>query len=242
MTRLRGDSPMACRATGLRVLTGTLILAGALILALAGCAGGFHSSARPEQVYFLRAKSAAPESAPTAKPALTLRVVRPAAGPGLESSHIVLLEPDRRMSFYMASRWAAPLPDLVEELAVETLRSSAAWAVVQASESGFPADYLLQIRIRSFGADYTNSAAPDVRVAFDCTIGRRSGREIIATFSAEGSSRAAANKLGDVVTAFEEATNTALAAMEKRASEAVRTDAPGTEPQKVDSPVPSISR
>jgi cholesterol transport system auxiliary component len=212
------------------------VLAGVSFVATAGCTGGFHSSARPEQVYFLRADTTAPP-ADSAHPAVTLRVARVVAGPGLETSHIVLLESDRRMSYYMASRWAAPLPEVVEELAVESLRSSGAWQAVQSSESGFPSDYLLQIRIRAFESDYTASAAPDVQVAFDCTLGRRSGREIVSTFAAVGSAKTAANKLADVVAAFEQATNAALASMTKQASEAVRRDV-----QKVDSPVPSINR
>ena len=212
------------------------VLAGMLLAAAAGCTSGFHSSARPEQVYFLRANTPA-LTTDAAHPALTLRVARVVAGPGLETSHIVLLETDRRMSYYTASRWAALLPEVVEELAVETLRSSGAWQAVQSSESGFPSDYLLQIRIRAFESDYTASAAPDVQVALDCTLGRRSGREIVSTFAAEGSAKAAANKLGDVVAAFEQATNAALASMTKQASDAVRRDA-----QKVDSPVPSINR
>jgi len=211
------------------------VLGSVLLLAAIGC-NGFHSTARPEQVYFLRAHGTPPPG-DAARPAVTLRVARVVAGPGLETSHIVLLESDRRMSYYMSSRWAAPLPEVVEEMAVETLRSSGEWEAVQSSESGFPSDYLLQIRIRAFESDYTAAATPDVQVAFDCTIGRRSGREIVSTFSAEGSAKAAANKLSDVVAAFEEATNAALTSMTRQAGDAVRRDA-----QKVDNPVPSISR
>jgi ABC-type uncharacterized transport system auxiliary subunit len=220
----------SCRGTAIRVFGGVLLLAAL------GC-NGFHSTAPPEQVYFLRA-NATPPAADAARPAVTLRVARVVAGPGLETSHIVLVESDRRMSYYMASRWAAPLPEVVEELAVETLRSAGAWEAVQSSESGFPADYLLQIRIRAFESDYTAAApAPEVQIALDCTLGRRSGREIVSTFAAVGSAKAAANKLADVVAAFEQATNAALDSMTRQASDAVRRDA-----QKVDSPVPSIRR
>jgi hypothetical protein len=97
---------------------------------------------------------------------------------------------------------------------------------VQTSDSAFPSEYLLQIRIRRFDADYASgsagrgAAAPQVHVAFDCTLGRRSGREVIATFAAEASANAAANKVGDVVAAFEVAVNTALSAVAARAAEA----------------------
>jgi cholesterol transport system auxiliary component len=213
-----------------------------LLLALAGCTGLLHSNAAPEQVYYLRARAAASESARPANLA-AVRVGRPVPGPGLDSSHILLLESDRRMSYYTASRWPAVLPEVIEDLTAETLRASGSWADVQTSESAFPSEYLLQIRIRRFDADYPSSSAgrsatpPEVHVAFDCTLGRRSGREVIATFAAEGSANAAANKLSDIVAAFEDAVNAALAAVATRAA-----DAAYGAGQKVDSPVTSIKR
>ena len=121
------------------------------LLLLAGCSGLLRSNVPPEQVYYLRARMAATANAhPANLPAV--RVGRPVPGPGLDSSHIMLLESDRRMSFYTASRWPAVLPEVVEELTVESLRESGSWSDVQSSESSFPAEYLLQIRIRRFDA------------------------------------------------------------------------------------------
>jgi cholesterol transport system auxiliary component len=208
-----------------------------LLITTAGCSV-FRSSAPAEQVYYLRAHTQA--SAPGARPAPApaLRVARPVAGPGLDTPRIVLVESDRRMSYYTASRWPAPLPEVLEALAVESLNASGSWGSVQSSESPFPFDYVLQIRIRRFEADYTGgSSAPVAHVALDCIVGRREGREIIATFVAEGSTPAAANRLHEVVAAFEDATNTALESLTTRASAAVHDAA-----QKVESPEPSISR
>jgi ABC-type uncharacterized transport system auxiliary subunit len=212
------------------------------LLLLAGCSGLLRSNVSPEQVYYLRAKVAAPESArPANLP--SVRVGRPVPGPGLDSSHIMLLESNRRMSFYTASRWPAVLPEVVEELTVEALRASSSWSDVQSSESSFPADYLLQIRIRRFDADYETGGAahagapPQVHVVLDCTFGRRSGREVISTFVAEGSAGAAANKLSDVVAAFEDAANVALSSVVTHVA-----DAAAAADQKVDSPVTSITR
>jgi ABC-type uncharacterized transport system auxiliary subunit len=94
---------------------------------------------------------------------------------------------------------------------------------VQGSASPFPADYLLEIAIRRFEADYTGGqAAPVVHVVLDCTIGRRSGRDVIASFVAEGSAAATTNKLSAVVGAFEAAANTAFATVSAHASEAIQ--------------------
>ena len=216
-----------------RVL-GFLTCAG-LLITVSGCTGLFHSTARPEQVYFLRAAAATgvegAVGTPQARPVLTesIRLARPTPAPGLDSSHIVLLESDRRMSYYMASRWPAPLPEMVEELALQALMASASWTAVQASGSQFPTDFILQIRIRDFEADYgqtagtgANAIAPEVHVALECTLGRRSGRDVVATFLVEGSAKADSNRLAQVVAAFEQATSVALTSMATRTVEAVR--------------------
>ena len=212
--------------------------------ALGGCAGGLHSDAPPTQVYVLRA-AASPQADLVGRPDASLRLGRPIAGPGLDSDHIVLVQSEHRMSYYVGSRWPAGLPEVVEALAVDTLRTSGAWSTVQDSSSTFSADYLLQIVIRRFEADYTaNAGQPDVHVVLDCTVGKRAGREILASFVAEGSSTAAANRLGDVVSAFQDAANQALGGIAERTSQAVRgaSEHHVTSSQNVETPVPSITR
>jgi cholesterol transport system auxiliary component len=202
---------------------------------MAACSGGLHSDAPATQIYVLRA-SVHPQAQLT-RPTASLHVSRPMAGPGLDSDHILLVQSDHRMSYFLASRWPADLPGVVESLAVDTLRTTGAWATVQDSGSAFSSEYLLQIVIRRFEADYSvSSSAPEIHVVFDCTVGRRTGREVIASFVAEGSSTAAANRLGDVVSAFEDASNKALADIAEHTAQAVQTS------QKVETPVPSITR
>jgi cholesterol transport system auxiliary component len=199
----------------------TVALVAALVLA--GCAGGLRSDAPAVQTYFLRVVP--PRAAPAPTPAAgSLQVARPLPAPGLAGDAIVVVQPDRRIDAYAASRWAGSLPDLVESLAVETFRSRGEIATVVDSRSAFPAEWLLQVRIRRFDAQYTSAGgAPRVVVALDCTLGRRVDRDIVATFAAEGSAQASDNRLGAVVAAFEQAANEALAAMAARSAETVRT-------------------
>jgi cholesterol transport system auxiliary component len=202
---------------------------------LAACSGGLRSDTPATQVYVLRAATH-PQSQLTHANA-SLHVGRPIAAPGLGSDHILLVQSDHRMSYYVASRWAADLPSVVEALATDSLRSSGAWSTVQTSASAFSSDYLLQIVIRRFEADYSVSAnAPEVHVVLDCTVGRRAGREVIDSFLAEGSAKASANRLGDVVAAFEDASNKALDEIAVRIAQAVKAS------QKVETPVPSMTR
>jgi cholesterol transport system auxiliary component len=213
-----------------------------LCLGLTGCSGLFRSNAKPEQIYYLRppaapvatasaASAAAAMAAPATATPASLRVVRPLADPGLDTTHIMLVQADHRMNFYGGSRWPAPAPELIEALAAQTLRASGEWASVEGSASPFPADYLLQMRVRRFEADYTQGGeAPSAQVVLDCTVGRRQGREVLATFTVAGSAAAGTNHLSQVVAAFEQATGAALNALAQQSAQAVRLDpARGTE-------------
>jgi ABC-type uncharacterized transport system auxiliary subunit len=154
----------------------------------------------------------------------------------------MLVQADHRMNFYIGSRWPAPVADVLEALAVETLRASGAWTSVEDSTSPFPSDYLLQVAVRRFEADYTaGGAVPEVHVTLDCIIGRRAGRDVVATFMVSGAALATANRLSDVVSAFEQATGAALGALSQQAPQAVRAAAEQAA-QNQDRPTPSISR
>lgn len=195
-------------------------------LTVAGCSGLLRSGAPPVQVYTLRASDASANGSADSVPAgsVSLRVAHPFAAPGLGTSQIVLLQPDHRMNVYAASAWAADAPALVESLATQTLRASGNWGSVEDAESPFPSDYLLQISIRRFDADYAagSDTPPTVHVTLDCTLGAEDGRTILASFVADGSAVAAANKLSEVVAAFQQAADQALTSMSQRASAAER--------------------
>jgi cholesterol transport system auxiliary component len=229
-----------------------------LCLCLTGCTGLFKSTARPEQIYFLRAPSEVNSGAPSAagtsgaptssgapapaSSATSLRVGRPNPAPGLDTPHIMLLQADHRMNFYTGSRWPAPVPDVIEALAAQTLRASGAWASVEYASSPFPSEYLLQLTVRRFEADYTDGgAAPVVYVILDCALGRREGREVIATFTVSGSAPATANRLSDVVAAFEQATDAALSSLSQKAAQVVQADLQRAT-QNDENPAPSSSR
>ena len=198
-------------------------LAGALVGSLAGCTGLFHSNAPPEQVYYLRATADSQGAGTPAPVAASLRFNRPTVNPGLESTQIMLVQSDRRMSYFLASRWPVPTANMIETLGVEKLRASHLWQSVADSTNGFPSDYVLLVTVRHFEADYTGGGTvPDVHVVLDCIVGKREGREVIASFLAEGSATASANRQAAVVAAFETATNAAIDSLSMQTVEAVR--------------------
>jgi len=207
-----------------------------MLLFVAGCTI-LQSKAPPQQIYFLRATgleggngSAGPHAAQPAHasdgagPLPSILVSRPSADPGLGSELIMLIRSDNRLDYFAASRWAADLPEVVETLAIDTLRESGNWSAVHESPSPYLADYLLDINIRRFEADYTASTngVPRVNVVLDCTVAHRRGRDVITTFVAEAAVQASENRLAAVVAAFEQAANQALAIVAKRTAELAR--------------------
>jgi cholesterol transport system auxiliary component len=222
-------------------------LVAVLGLLLAGCSGGLHSSAPPEQAYLLRAPPAAPPGSVPAVAGGLLRVARPLAVPGLTSDRIMAVRAGQRLDAYARSRWAGPLPEVVAALTVETLRASGRFASVEEDRSPIAADYVLRMTLRHFEAEYLSAGAtegaiaaappPTLRVTLDCLIERHRDGRVIASFVADASTVATANRLGSVVEGFEKSARAALAQAVEQTADAIASDA-----QKFASPVPSTNR
>jgi cholesterol transport system auxiliary component len=226
-----------------RFVSLALVMLGSLGALLSGCSG-LHADAPPAQIYILRATARAAEDAPPAANAPTIQVSRVSADPGLTTQLITHVRSDHRLDYYLGSRWASDLPEVVETLAIDTLRASGAWSAVHESPTPFLADYVLQINVRRFEADYTDGGvAPKIHVVFDCTLARRLGRDLVASFVAEGVAPAEENRLSAVVAAFEQAANAALTTMADRSAAALRAAPPvAATPQNVEIPVDSMIR
>ena len=145
-----------------------LLICGSLLTA---CGGLFESTLAAPQTYVLRVPPRATPPATAGDRLGTLRVHRPDAGPGLNSELIALLRSDRRFDFYSATRWAAPAPDLVESLIVDSLRGSALFSAVFDDSSPYAPHYTLRCALSRFEADYTSGGdAPTVHTRLDCTL------------------------------------------------------------------------
>jgi cholesterol transport system auxiliary component len=188
-------------------------------LLLAGCGGLFESTLAAPQTYVLRVPPRATPAASVSAHPGTLRVQRPEAGPGLNTELVALLRSDRRFDFYSATLWAAPAPDLVESLIVDSLRGSGLFSAVFDDSAPYAPHYTLRCALSRFEADYTaGGTAPTVHTRLDCTLGRHRDRLMLANFTAQGSAVAGADRINAVIAAFESATAMALAEIERQAA------------------------
>ncbi|HVN99955.1 MAG TPA: ABC-type transport auxiliary lipoprotein family protein [Steroidobacteraceae bacterium] len=204
----------------MRTLPIAAAAAGAALALAAGCAG-FHSNEAVTQTYVLResarhAGAAAPADAAVATaaagaaPTATLQVLRPLAAPGLDTDQIALLRDTQRLDYFSASRWPAPLPDLLQTLAIDALRAAGHYRAVQPDATAFVADQVLQIEIRHCEVEYSPEGSPVVHVQLLATLGQRADRTLVASVVAGSSKPAAANRMQAVVAAFQEAVGDAL--------------------------------
>lgn len=181
-----------------------------------GCSGLLHRDAVVDQTYLLRPPPSPPAVATPVSAAPSLRIGRTLAAPGLESDRVLLVRSDHRMDYFAGSRWVAPIPQMIEDLAAATLRETGAWSSVHDSQGAFPTDYFLQLDIRRFEADYSAGEVPKIFVVLDCTLGKRADREAVKHFVAQSSVSADANRMSSVIDAFESASQTALSMIAER--------------------------
>ncbi|HWN47376.1 MAG TPA: ABC-type transport auxiliary lipoprotein family protein [Steroidobacteraceae bacterium] len=201
--------------------------------ALTACSGVFESKLDAPQAYVLRLPPATAPAAAANGGSVLLQ--RPQAGPGLDSDRIALLRSDQRFDFYAASRWAAPAPDLIESVMLDALRATGAFSAVFDDSAPYAPVYNLRCGLRRFESDYTSERggaggrAPTVHVALDCTLGRRRDRQLLASFTAQGSSVAGEDRLSAVVAAFEAATATAMKELGRAIVDALAAEKPTSE-------------
>jgi ABC-type uncharacterized transport system auxiliary subunit len=199
-------------------------------LFLTACGGLLETTIPAPQSYVLRLPARPTPATPSR--AGTLLLQRPEPGPGLDSDRIVLLRSDSRFDTYAASRWATAAPDMLEALIVESLRGGGAFSAVFDDTSPYAPVYDLRCTMRRFEADYTAETKdlnmggnwPVVFVTLDCTLGRHRDRTLLASFTAQGSAPARADRLNDIVAAFGAATLTAVNELERQVAAAVASE------------------
>lgn len=189
---------------------GSLLALLPVLAALSGCFSGLNSKAPAQQRYVLQPAAVAVAAAPTA-PIAALQVMRPTVAPGLAGDGIAVVRPGARLDFYSNARWAVDAPAALQSLLIEGLRSAGRFATVEAEGGPFATQYLLSLDLTHFEARYGADGPPTIEVELVASLGRRSDRSVLQSFTAHSSVRADADRMQSVIAAFEQATGDALA-------------------------------
>lgn len=207
----------------------------AITLLVAGCGSLFASRGVAPVTYVLRpsfdSAQFAISAAVSPKAGQPIVRVESAAAPGYATDAILATLPDRRLDIFAASRWPDVLPRVIENLAVQALRT----AGIAAHEVAAPvaSTHSLRITARRFDAEYRDSATPPmVRIILDVVVLRGADRQVVGQFTVEAEAPAAANRMAPIVTAFEAAAKQALSAVATRVAEAVARDVTARTPDR----------
>ena len=135
-----------------------------------------------------------------------IAVARPRAPSSLDTEQVAVRRPNLGFDYYRGLRWSEPAPEMLQRLLVATLAADGRFAATFAAPARVPAEYLLDVELRRFEAEYTDpEAAPTVRVEAQFTLVASAGRMRLASFTLEASDVALQNRQGAVVAAFDRA-------------------------------------
>jgi cholesterol transport system auxiliary component len=192
--------------------------------ALSACTGSLLETELPASSLHVIAPAPAPPRAQTPL-AVDLTIGTPHVAPGLETDRIAVLK-GRQLDYYRAARWGAPTRALLHTFLVDSFEDRGMFRSVTAEQARVAADYVLDIDVRDFQAEYaSDSGAPTVRVAMLGRVIRVVDRKLVATIAASADSVATDNRLHAVTAAFEAATQKVAAELVQQTAAAVAGDA-----------------
>lgn len=199
--------------------------AGIVLAALvaSGCASSLLDSDMPPSANYVL--SPAPLAASTVAPTqVDLSIGRPDLSPGLDTPRIAVLK-GRQLDYYRSVRWGDSATAVLQALLVGSLEDQRLFRSVTAEQARVAGDYVLDVEVRDFQAEYeSESAAPVVHVSMTGRLIRVVDRKLVATLSSEAQDRASDNRMTAVVGSFEAATHKVAIELAQKTAVAIAGD------------------
>ena len=175
---------------------------------LSGCAGLIPGQQQPPRLFRLTPKSTFSEDLPVVDWQLVVEV--PISHAGLNTTRIALNRNATELEYYARSSWADLAPNMAQTLTVESFENSDRIVAVGRDSLDLRADYVLKLELREFQAEYLEADQPSAHVRINAKLVRMPERAIIGSFSADDIVAAKANRMEDIVTAFDDALGTVM--------------------------------
>ncbi|MEE2526253.1 ABC-type transport auxiliary lipoprotein family protein [Hyphobacterium sp. HN65] len=155
--------------------------------------------------------------------AVIVGVQRPLTPRALSTDMIAMSQSRGQLVFIDGAEWITPVPRLVQDLIVESMDAFEPTLIAARPEDGVRAEFELATELRSFEANYLNGpdAAPTVIVRLRARLIRSSDRRLVAVDAIGAQSAARSNRIGDIVGAFDAASQEAMASVAQWTAEQV---------------------
>jgi cholesterol transport system auxiliary component len=152
-----------------------------------------------------------------------LSIGRPDVAPGLDTNRVAVLR-GRQLDYFRAAQWGGSVAEVTQALLVNSFQGQQLFRSVTSEQARVSGDYMLDIEVRDFQAEYAGDAAPQIRVTIVGRVIRINDRALVDTLIATARKPAGENRMNSVAAAFETAGQQVALELAKQAAAAVAKD------------------
>ena len=175
---------------------------------VSACSGILPNTGPPPRLFRLSPKSTFPGGMKTVDWQLVIET--PLAPAGLDTTRIALHRAPVELEYYARANWTDLAPAMIQTLVVESFENSGKIVAVGRESLGLRADFVLKLELREFQAEYTAEGLANAHVRLTAKIVKMPQRTIIGSESFEAKVSAKADRIEDIVAAFDEALGKSL--------------------------------
>ena len=136
---------------------------------------------------------------------LHLQVMPVDVGPGLDTTRIAFIDNDVQMNYIADSRWAAPLPEMLKSLWIQTLKQSGIASSVGSDTDGERADCVIHITANNFNAIRNHDGTIIVRVHYEAVVTAPLTRKVLSVEDSDYEQTASATSTEELINVFNKA-------------------------------------
>lgn len=129
----------------------------------------------------------------------------PIANAGLNTTRVTLQRTATQLEYFARSNWIDRSPLMIQTLMIESFENSGRIVAVGRETVGLRADFVLKTELREFQANYHETDPPTVQVAINAKLVVMPHRLIIGSRNFAHATQAAADRMEDIIPAFDEA-------------------------------------
>lgn len=187
------------------------------------CGSLFESDIPVASRYLIAAAPAAAVATNSAASSVDLSIGRPDVAPGLDTNRVAVLR-GRQLDYFRAAQWGGSVTEVTQALLVNSFQGQQLFRSVTSEQARVSSDYMLDVEVRDFQAEYAGDAAPQIRVTIVGRVIRIKDRAMVDTLIATARKPASENRMMSVAAAFEVAGQQVALELAKQAAAAVAKD------------------
>lgn len=200
------------------------LLLGIAALFCSACTGSLFDSETPVPSSYVIASAPPGSISGVATTQADVSIGRPDFAPGLDTDRIAVLK-GRQLDYYRGARWGGRSVEVVQSMLVSSLNDQGLFRSVTAEQARVASDYMLDVEVRNFEADYANGT-PEAHVMMIGRLIRIFDRKLVTTVTGDARVAASAERMANVMQAFEAASQKVALDLARQTAIAVANDVP----------------